>query len=104
MATLKSQLEKATRELNQAENILKAREADTQDTRYGKFDPNSTYGKDALAKLTAAGAAYNKAKTDSYNNIVPGWKKKNIGWKQDHLKSLQTAVNKLQKKLTQSTI
>jgi hypothetical protein len=72
MATLKSQLEKATRELNQAENVLKAREADTQDTRYGKFDPNSTYGKDALAKLTAAGAAYNKAKT-KYDKILASY-------------------------------
>ena len=72
MATLKSQLEKATRELNQAENVLKAREADTKDTRYGKFDPNSTYGKDALAKLTAAGAAYNKAKT-KYDKILASY-------------------------------
>ena len=72
MATLKSQLEKATRELNQAENVLKARESDTKDTRYGKFDPNSTYGKDALAKLTAAGAAYNKAKT-KYDKILASY-------------------------------
>ena len=60
--------------------------------------------RDAAKNYDNDEAAYNKAKTDSYNNIVPGWKKKNIGWKQDHLKSLQTAVNKLQKKLTQSTI
>jgi hypothetical protein len=72
MATLKSQLEKATRELNQAEFAVKAREADTKDTRYGKFDPNSTYGKDALAKLTAAGTAYNKAKI-KYDKILASY-------------------------------
>tara|TARA_R110000822_G_scaffold96601_4_gene219801 strand:+ start:2898 stop:3689 length:792 start_codon:yes stop_codon:yes gene_type:complete len=56
--------------------------------------------RDAAKNYDNNEAAYNKKKTDAYNNIVPGWKKKNIGWKQDHLKSLQTAVNKLQKKLT----
>jgi len=72
MATLKSQLEKATRELNRAEATLKAREADTQDTRYGKFNEESTYGKEALAKLEAAGKKYNIAKV-YYDKILAAY-------------------------------
>jgi hypothetical protein len=70
--SLKSQLEKATTALNRAEFALKAREADTKDTRYGKFDPNSTYGKGAIAKLTAAGVAYNKAKV-KYDKVLASY-------------------------------
>jgi hypothetical protein len=55
--------------------------------------------RDAARNYDNDEAAYNKAKTDSYNNIVPGWKLKNISWKQDRLKLLQVAINKLQKKL-----
>jgi hypothetical protein len=74
MASLKSQLDKATRDLNRAESTLKSREADTKDTRYGKFDPNSTYGKQALARLKSAGAAYNKAKK-YYDGILASYNK-----------------------------
>ncbi len=54
MDSLKTQLEKARLELSRAESVRKARFADTEDTRYGKLDPE--YKKQALAKLkTAAG-------------------------------------------------
>jgi hypothetical protein len=72
--SLKSQLEKATRELNLAESNLKVREADTKDTRYGPFDPNSTSGKQALARLKSAGATYNKAKK-YYDGILASYNK-----------------------------
>jgi len=74
MASLKSQLDKATTDLNRAENVLKARESDTKDTRYGKFDPNSNAGKEALAKLEAAGKKYNIAKA-YYDNILAAYNK-----------------------------
>ncbi len=74
MASLKDQLDKATRELNLAEANVRVREADTKDTRYGKFDPNSTYGKQALARLKSAGAAYNKAKK-YYDGILASYNK-----------------------------
>jgi hypothetical protein len=72
MASLKDQLDKATKALNLAESNVKVREADTKDTRYGKFDPNSTYGKQALARLKSAGAAYNKAKK-YYDGILASY-------------------------------
>jgi hypothetical protein len=72
--SLKSQLEKATKELNLAESNLKVREADTKDTRYGPFDPNSTSGKQALARLKSAGATYNKAKK-YYDGILASYNK-----------------------------
>lgn len=74
MATLKSQLDKATRELNLAESNVRVREADTKDTRYGKFDPNSTYGIQALARLEDAGKKYNKAKA-YYDKILAAYNK-----------------------------
>lgn len=74
MASLKSQLDKATTDLNRAEDVLKARESDTKDTRYGKFNPNSTSGKEALAKLEDAGKKYNKAKA-YYDNILAAYNK-----------------------------
>ena len=74
MASLKDQLDKATRELNLAEANVRVREADTKDTKYGKFDPNSTYGKQALARLKSAGAAYNKAKK-YYDGILASYNK-----------------------------
>ena len=55
--------------------------------------------RDAAKNYDNDEVAYNKEKTDNYNNIVPGWKIKNIDWKQDRLKSLQIAINQLQKKL-----
>ena len=55
--------------------------------------------RDAAKNYDNDEVAYNKEKTDNYNNIVPGWKRKNIDWKQDRLKSLQIAINQLQKKL-----
>jgi hypothetical protein len=56
--------------------------------------------RDAARNYNNDEVAYNKEKTDAYNNIVPSWKRKNIEWKQDRLKSLQITINKLQKKLT----
>jgi hypothetical protein len=56
--------------------------------------------RDAARNYDNDEAAYNKEKTDAYNNIAPGWKRKNITWKQDRIKSLQTVINKLQKKLS----
>lgn len=52
MDSLKTQLEKARLELSRAESARKARFADTEDTRYGKLDPE--YKKQALAKLKTA--------------------------------------------------
>lgn len=72
--SLKDQLDKATRELNRAESVVKAREADTQDTRYGKFDENSPAGKEALAKLADAAKKRNKAKA-YYDNILAAYNK-----------------------------
>lgn len=74
MASLKDQLDKATKALNLAESNVKIREADTKDTRYGKFDPNSTYGKQVLARLKSAGSAYNKAKK-YYDGILASYNK-----------------------------
>ena len=74
MASLKDQLDKATKALNLAESNVKVREADTKDTRYGKFDPNSAYGKQALARLKSAGSAYNKAKK-YYDGILASYNK-----------------------------
>jgi hypothetical protein len=74
MASLKSQLDKATRDLNRAESTLKSREADTKDTRYGKFDENSPAGKEALARLSEAGKKYNVAKK-YYDNILAAYNK-----------------------------
>jgi len=50
--SLKTQLEKARLELSRAESARKARFADTEDTKYGKLDPE--YKKQALAKLKTA--------------------------------------------------
>lgn len=66
---LKDQLDKATTDLNRAENVVKVREADTQDTRYGKFDPTSPAGKTALARLEKAAKDRNKAKA-YYDRIL----------------------------------
>lgn len=74
MASLKSQLDKATRDLNRAESTLKSREADTQPTKYGKFDENSPAGKEALAKLADAGKKYNTAKA-YYDRILAAYNK-----------------------------
>lgn len=52
MDSLKTQLEKARLELSRAESARKARFADTEDTKYGKLDPE--YKKQALAKLKTA--------------------------------------------------
>jgi hypothetical protein len=74
MASLKDQLDKATRELNLAESNVKVREADTQDTRYGKFDENSPAGIEALAKLDAASRKRNIAKA-YYDRILAAYNK-----------------------------
>jgi hypothetical protein len=74
MASLKSQLDKATRDLNRAESNLKVREADTKDTRYGKFNENSPAGKEALARLADAGKKYNQAKA-YYDKIFASYNK-----------------------------
>lgn len=74
MASLKSQLDKATRDLNRAESTLKSREADTQPTRYGKFDENSPAGKEALARLAEAGKKYNTVKA-YYDRILAAYNK-----------------------------
>ena len=55
--------------------------------------------RDAARNYNNDEAEYNREKTDRYNNIVPNWKDRNIRQKQDYVKSLQIAVNKLQKKL-----
>ena len=55
--------------------------------------------RDAARNYNNDEAEYNREKTDRYNNIVPLWKDRNIRQKQDYVKSLQIAVNKLQKKL-----
>jgi hypothetical protein len=71
---LKDQLDKATTDLNRAENVVKVREADTQDTRYGKFDPTSPAGKTALARLEKAAKDRNKAKA-YYDRILAAYNK-----------------------------
>ena len=55
--------------------------------------------RDAAKNYDNDEALYNRKKTDYYNSIVPDWKDENIIRKQDYVKSLQIAVNKLQKKL-----
>jgi hypothetical protein len=55
--------------------------------------------RDAARNYNNDEAEYNREKTDRYNSIVPSWKDRNIRQKQDYAKSLQIAVNKLQKKL-----
>jgi len=72
--SLKDQLDKATRDLNRAESIVKTREGDTKDTRYGKFDPNSPAGKTALARLEKAAQDRNKAKA-YYDKILAAYNK-----------------------------
>ena len=74
MASLKDQLDKATKALNLAESNVKVREADTKDTRYGKFDENSAYGIEALAKLDAASKKRNIAKA-YYDRILAAYNK-----------------------------
>lgn len=93
--SLKDQLDKATRELNRAESVVKAREADTQDTRYGKFDENSPAGKEALAKLADAAKKRNKAKA-YYDNILAAYNqeqqnKKTTGEQEGVSESVQAA-------------
>lgn len=72
--SLKDQLDKATTDLNRAEFTVKAREGDTKDTKYGKFDPTSTAGKAALAKLEKAAQERNKAKA-YYDKILAAYNK-----------------------------
>jgi hypothetical protein len=75
MASLKSQLDKATRDLNRAESTLKSREADTKDTRYGKFDENLLLvKKHSLMIKSEAGKKYNVAKK-YYDNILAAYNK-----------------------------
>jgi hypothetical protein len=63
MESLKSQLDKAKLELTQAQNVQNARNADVKDTKYGKFDPTSKYGKEALEKLRTAALKTQSAQT-----------------------------------------
>ena len=72
--SLKDQLDKATTDLNRAEFTVKAREADTKDTKYGKFDENSPAGKEAIAKLAKAAQERNKAKA-YYDKILAAYNK-----------------------------
>ena len=72
--SLKDQLDKATRDLNLAESIVKTREGDTKDTKYGKFDPTSSSGKTALARLEKAAQDRNKAKA-YYDRILAAYNK-----------------------------
>jgi hypothetical protein len=72
--SLKDQLDKATKDLNLAESIVRTREGDTKDTRYGKFDPTSPSGKTALARLEKAAQDRNKAKA-YYDGILAAYNK-----------------------------
>jgi hypothetical protein len=61
--SLKDQLEKARIDLKRAEDVQAAKEANTKDTRYGKFEDRPKSEKDALlAELTAASKKVNTAK------------------------------------------
>lgn len=68
MATLQEQLKKARIELQQAKDNQKVKESNTKDTRYGKFDPTSNYGKTAVAELQAASKKVIEAQT-YYDNL-----------------------------------
>jgi hypothetical protein len=72
--TLQDQLKKARIDLVQAENVQKAALSRTKDTRYGKFDPKSTEGKEALAKLTDASDKLTRAK-QYYENLQAAFAK-----------------------------
>lgn len=73
MATLKSQLEKATRELNQAENIRNQAKSLRDDTRYIKFKDRPVSEQDEInAKITDASKKYNTAKA-YYTNILQAY-------------------------------
>ncbi len=72
--SLKDQLDKATKDLNLAESIVRTREGDTKDTRYGKFDDTSPSGKTALARLEKAAQDRNKAKA-YYDRILAAYNK-----------------------------
>jgi hypothetical protein len=72
--TLQDQLKKARADVLQAEDVQKAKLARTKDTRYGKFDPNSTEGKKALAELTDASDKLTKAKK-YFDNLQASFEK-----------------------------
>lgn len=72
--TLQEQIKKARLDLDRAVDLQRAKESNTKDTRYGKFNPNSTEGKKALAELTKASEAVNKAKT-YYDNLQAAFAK-----------------------------
>lgn len=68
MATLQEQLKKARIDLISAKDAQKAKESNTKDTRYGKFDPTSSTGKTAVAELQAASKKVIEAQT-YYDNL-----------------------------------
>jgi hypothetical protein len=72
--TLQDQLKKARADVLRAEDLQKAKLARTKDTRYGKFDPNSTEGKKALAELTDASDKLTKAKK-YFDNLQASFEK-----------------------------
>jgi hypothetical protein len=72
--TLQDQLKKARIDLVQAEGVQKAALSRTKDTRYGKFDPKSTEGIKALAKLTDASDKLTRAK-QYYENLQAAFAK-----------------------------
>jgi hypothetical protein len=72
--TLQDQLKKARADVLRAEDVQKAKLARTKDTRYGKFDPNSTEGKKALAELTDASDKLTKAKK-YFDNLQASFEK-----------------------------
>lgn len=74
MATLQEQIKKARIALNQAKDFQAAKESNTKDTRYGKFDPKSTAGKKALAELEAASKKVNEAQA-YYDNLQAAFAK-----------------------------
>ena len=71
--SLKSQLEKTTKNLQAASFELKAAESLTKDTKYVKFENRPKAERDkALAKVTAAAKKYNEIKT-KYDQILASY-------------------------------
>jgi len=72
--TLQDQLKKARADVLRAEDLQKAKLSRTKDTRYGKFDANSTEGKKALLELTDASEKLTAAKK-YYDNLQAAFEK-----------------------------
>jgi hypothetical protein len=97
MATLKEQLEKARVDRDNIGYELEAANANTKDTKYGKFDDTSVEGIKALAKIKAIAKRYNTA-TKYYDKILAAYnteqEQKKLTGEQDGVSESKLAANK----------